>query len=160
MTARDAGAGTFTGRHMLVLMVVFFGVVIAVNLTLAVLASRTWSGLEVANSYVASQNYNEEIAAARRQDGLGWTSGLAVGGDGLVLSLSDGAGRPVAGAEVSADLRRPVHEREDTRTRFVWTHGGEYRADTPAPGAWRVEIEARAPGGRRYRQLFRITVGG
>ncbi|TGV41583.1 cytochrome oxidase, partial [bacterium M00.F.Ca.ET.168.01.1.1] len=35
----------FTGRHMLVIILAFFGVVIAVNLTMATLASTSWTGL-------------------------------------------------------------------------------------------------------------------
>ena len=40
----------FTGYHMLAIMVAFFGVVIAVNLTMATFASRSWTGLVVENS--------------------------------------------------------------------------------------------------------------
>ncbi|HLA02420.1 MAG TPA: FixH family protein, partial [Aestuariivirga sp.] len=44
---------TFTGWHMAAITISFFAVIIAVNLTLAVFASSSWSGLVVANSYVA-----------------------------------------------------------------------------------------------------------
>ena len=43
---------TFTGWHMAVITISFFAVIIAVNLTLAVFASTSWTGLVVANSYV------------------------------------------------------------------------------------------------------------
>ena len=48
----------FTGRHMLAAMLGFFGVVIAVNVVMATLAAKTFSGTVVDNSYVASQQRN------------------------------------------------------------------------------------------------------
>ena len=57
----------FTGRHMLAVVCTFFGVVIAVNVVMAIAATGTFPGLVVANSYVASQGYNELLAAARAQ---------------------------------------------------------------------------------------------
>ena len=59
-----------TGRHVLIGFVGAFSVIIGVNLVLAWSAVRTFPGLEVKNSYVASQEFNERKAA---QEGLGWT---------------------------------------------------------------------------------------
>jgi len=50
--------GRFTGWHMTFILVSFFAVVIAVNLTMAHFASSTFGGLVVENSYVASQKYD------------------------------------------------------------------------------------------------------
>ena len=153
--------GGFTGRHMLMVMVAFFGVVITANLTMAFFASTSWSGLEVPNSYVASQEYNDEIAIARKQAELGWKSTLALADGRLVLALSDSDGNPIAGAEIDGVMRRPVHENEDAAARFSWSHEGEYHADMPVlPGVWDVEITARTGADRLYRQIFRIEVKG
>ena len=54
-------------------MVAFFGVVIAVNLLMAHYAVSTFSGTVVDNSYVASQEFNGWLGAARAQRALGWT---------------------------------------------------------------------------------------
>ncbi|MFP5454579.1 MAG: FixH family protein, partial [Alphaproteobacteria bacterium] len=48
----------FTGRHMAASMVGFFTVVIAVNVTMATVASHSFGGTVVDNSYVASQRFN------------------------------------------------------------------------------------------------------
>ena len=66
----------FTGGHMLALVCGFFGVVIAVNLTMALFATGSWTGLVVKNSYVASQHFNEELmnAAARKMCSAGRVS--------------------------------------------------------------------------------------
>ncbi len=53
----------FTGRHAAAVFVGAFAVIIAVNVALAVSAVRTFPGLEVANSYVASQEFNARRAA-------------------------------------------------------------------------------------------------
>ena len=43
MNQRGKTSGEFTGRHMLVIMLAFFGVIIAVNLTMASFAGRVSS---------------------------------------------------------------------------------------------------------------------
>ena len=87
----------FTGRHMLVVVCAFFAVVIAANATMAYYASRSWTGLVVANSYVASQHYNEKLAAAQAQAAMGWSSELTYAQGELRLRITSRDGTPVAG---------------------------------------------------------------
>ena len=63
---------TFTGRHMAMIMVGFFGVIIAVNFTMARFATATFGGIVVENSYVASQEFNGWLEEAEKQRALGW----------------------------------------------------------------------------------------
>ena len=58
-----------TGRHVLLGMVGAFGVIITVNVVMAWQAVSTFPGLEVKNSYVASQTFDAERKA---QLALGW----------------------------------------------------------------------------------------
>ena len=51
-------ARTLTGWHAAAIFGSFFGVIITVNLALAYSAVHTFPGLEVKNSYVASQNFD------------------------------------------------------------------------------------------------------
>lgn len=62
----------FTGRHMTLVLLLFFGIVAAVNVAMARLAVSGFGGTVVDNSYVASQHYAEWAEAARAQDALGW----------------------------------------------------------------------------------------
>lgn len=88
----------FTGRHMLLIMVSFFGVVIAVNITLAVLANASWSGLVARNGYVASIDFAQDEAARRNAAARGWTVNLAAP-DGIVtLEAHDADGAPLPAA--------------------------------------------------------------
>ena len=53
MSSTGKAVRPFTGRHMAAIMVAFFGVVIAVNVYMARLATSTFTGVVVENSYVA-----------------------------------------------------------------------------------------------------------
>src|SRR5687768_10998939 len=74
-------SGPFTGRHMAAIICTFFGVVIAVNMLMAVLATRTFGGTVVDNSYVASQKFNGWLAQARAQQSLGWQESVRLDSD-------------------------------------------------------------------------------
>mgnify|MGYP003132251449 FL=1 len=95
MTTLTLKSRHFTGWHMLGVLVVFFGVTIIVNLTLAYFASNSWTGLVVKNSYVASQHFNEHLANERKQASLGWSDEFTYKNGILTLRLTDAAGTPV-----------------------------------------------------------------
>ena len=157
--SNDTPQKPFTGRHMLVIILAFFGVIIAVNMTLAVLASRSWTGLEVRNSYVASQDYNAKLAVADRQRARGWKSKLMHDGDTLTLTVTTSSGNAVRGAKIDAMLLRPVQQSDDRVVAFQETVPGIYRAMVPTQlGSWDVDVQVRAPGEEPYRQVFRILV--
>lgn len=134
----------FTGRHMLAVMIAFFGVVIAVNVVMATLAAKTFSGTVVDNSYVASQQFNRWLAEGRAQERLGWNARLAVGDDRHVqVALSDRTG-PIDGAEVHAIARHPLGRAQDLAFSFRASGAGVYVSDRPLPvGRWHVSFEMR-----------------
>lgn len=51
------GGAPWTGRRMLITMLLFFGVIIAVNMTMLYLALTNFTGLVVKNSYVAGLTF-------------------------------------------------------------------------------------------------------
>ena len=89
------GNREFTGWHMLAIMVAFFSVVIAVNLTMAFFARSSWTGFVVENTYVASQQFNEKAAEGRAQAALGWKPELAIAGGAVRYRLLDSIGNVV-----------------------------------------------------------------
>ncbi len=95
-----------TGRKVFAIVASAFGVIIAVNLLLAYKAVTTFPGLEVPNSYVASQTWDAERAA---QKALGWE--LAAEYDhaaqALELTFTDAAGRPAPLTALSVLVGRP-----------------------------------------------------
>ena len=157
--SQPARTREFTGTHMLLTILAFFGVVIGVNLVMATIATSSWTGLIVKNSYVASQQFNSKIEAARRQDAMGWTSALSADGKTLVLSLKDAAGRPLNGLSVSGKVYTPVAEAHDTQVTFRAAGSGEYKATASlTPGVWEAAIDAKSSSGKKYLQIFRFHI--
>jgi nitrogen fixation protein FixH len=143
-----------TGRDVLLVIGGGFAVVIAVNAVLAISAVRTFPGLEVKNSYVASQAFDAERAS---QDALGWTTSLDHRAGRLVLHIEDADG-PVEADIVSAVIGRTTHVADDVLPDFVWTGTGYAAPVDLAPGIWAMRLEARAEDGTRYRRRLEIRV--
>ncbi|TDQ61715.1 nitrogen fixation protein FixH [Maritalea mobilis] len=132
----------FTGKHMLMVIGLFFGTIITVNLIMAYFATTSWTGLVVKNSYVASQHYNEKLVANRAQDALGWTPTLAVEQGTLRYRLLDAKGAPVVAEQAEAKLMRPSHEREDHMVTLLPDANGDFVVDHELGfGAWDIELQ-------------------
>ncbi|WP_421927660.1 FixH family protein [Neoaquamicrobium sediminum] len=151
--------GGFTGLHMLAIMIAFFGVIIAVNVTMAVTASTSWTGLVVKNTYVASQEFNRKAQEGRAQAALGWAATLAVS-DGTVrftLADADGVMKPMQGG--TATFRRPVGDVEDTVVTLAAQPDGSINGPVAlAEGAWIVEVQAEAGLAHPYRDTRRLSI--
>lgn len=131
----------FTGLHMLLVVGLFFGTIITVNLIMAYHATRSWTGLVVKNSYVASQHFNEKLQADRVQDALGWTPTFTADQGQLRYRLLDAKGAPVVAKQADAKLMRPSHEREDHVVTLVPDANGDFvAAHELGYGAWDVEL--------------------
>lgn len=149
MASRDTAPREITGRHVLIGFVAAFGVIIAVNLLLAFSAVSTFPGLEVDNSYVASQEFDDRRDA---QEALGWTVDASHRAGILTLAITDDAGAPVEVAQLSAILGRATHVRDDTAPDFRYD-GTAYVAPVDlAPGNWNIRMEAVAGNGTEFRQ--------
>jgi len=147
-----------TGAHALAIVVAFFGVVIAVNVTMAALATGTFPGLIVENSYVASQNYNTWLKEARAQDERGWSADLDARDGDLKVSLTDRSGSPITGIDLSAIVGRASTDLQD-RVVSLAVEDGVWRAPgTLTPGLWMVELKARSGGKLLYRIRRAVTV--
>lgn len=144
-----------TGGKVLAIAVGAFATILTANLLLAFNAVRSFPGLEVDNSYVASQSFNEDLAA---QLGLGWEVSAAVEDGVLVLAFTDADGRPVDVASLDATLGRATHVRDDQRPEFSY-YAGTFTAPVDlAPGNWNIRLEATAPGGATFRQRVVLRV--
>lgn len=126
-------ARELTGRHVLAITLAAFGVIIAVNMVMAVKAVSTFPGLETPNSYVASQRFDRDRAA---QAALGWTVTPEYNGRELTLLVRDAQGNPARVRSLTATVGRPTHVREDQTPRFIYENGIFRAALTLAPGIW------------------------
>jgi len=153
----DAKGFRMTGPKVLAIMVTAFGTIIAVNLTLAYSAVSTFPGLEVQNSYIASQNFNEELSA---QQALGWDVSADVSGNELILKITGPDGSPAQVATLDALLGAATHVRDDQRPEFVFLDGA-FRAPVDiAPGNWNIRLRATAADGTLFQQRVVLHVDG
>ncbi|MEE4153102.1 MAG: FixH family protein [Erythrobacter sp.] len=143
-------AKPFTGRHMLAIFVIGFGIVAAVNFYMASLAVGGFHGIVVENSYVASQKFNSWLEEARKEQALGWEVGAARTGDGHVILETSVVPE---GAILSAELRRPLGDREFMHLDFApMPEAGRYRSTVEiAEGRWTVRLTI-AHAGQVFRQ--------
>ncbi|RWD66805.1 FixH family protein [Mesorhizobium sp.] len=164
MSAEMPKPREFTGKHMLVSILAFFAVVIGVNVTMATLAQTSWTGLVVENTYVASQQFNEEAKKGRAQAALGWTGKLTVASGEVRYSLVDSQGKPVPLRGVKVLFRHPAYEAEDEALTLAAVAGSAGSADafavrhTPRNGVWIVEIDADAGLASPFRDVRRVMI--
>ncbi|MEM9277075.1 MAG: FixH family protein [Pseudomonadota bacterium] len=148
----------FTGKHMLLSMVCFFGVIITVNFTMAYLATGTWTGLVVKNSYVASQQFNAELKQAKVQSEAGFISELEYSNGTLAFTLKNRDGQRLKLETISAEIGRPAFEQADRKLVFSPVAGDTYEiAVNLAPGIWALKIEGKDQG-FSYRRDARLYV--
>ena len=127
----------FNGRHMTAILLAFFGVVVGVNFVMATFATRTFGGVVVENSYVASQKYNGWLEAARAQERLGWKARAGLGADRRVaVEVS------LPGAIVTGYAEHPLGREADVPLEF--TGAERFRSQNPLPaGRWTVHVLVR-----------------
>lgn len=148
----------FTGTHMLATMIVFFGVIVAVNFTMATLASRSWTGLVVKNSYVASQQFNQHLEQARQQEKLAWSSSVTYEDGVLEFILRDEDGGLLQPDRIRVLLGRPAFEQQDRRLDVVATDENKNVARIELnDGIWKLQFDAIA-NDASYRRDIRLLV--
>ena len=143
-------AKELTGRHVLIITLAAFGVIISVNLVMAFLAVGSFPGLEVKNSYVASQEFDRDRLA---QENLGWMAKASYYGTEIVIAIVDSQGAHPILRDFTATIGRPTHKRSDVTPQFDPAGGGIYRASLVLePGVWNIHVQATAPDGTPFRQ--------
>ncbi|CUW43022.1 cytochrome cbb3 oxidase maturation protein CcoH [Brucella vulpis] len=159
MSTNSKTSGTFTGWHMLGIMFMFFGVIIAVNLLMAYNAVHSWSGLVVQNSYVASQEFNNKAKTGKEQAALNWQSTPAYENGVFTWQLADHDGKAVAMMGGTVDFKRPVGDAHDTKVTLTVRESGILTAPLElGEGAWIMEVNADAGLEDPYRHIIRVLV--
>jgi nitrogen fixation protein FixH len=165
MSAKTKAGFVLTGRKVLVIVVAFFGVIIAVNATMSVLAVETLSGTEVSSAYSASLAYQHEIEAAQRQNDRHWNVSAAAkrdaaGNVSISIDARDAAGAPINGLQMNVSLQRPVDKRFDRDAVLAERAPGAYAVQLAdiAAGQWDLVIEADADGSAMFRSRSRIVL--
>ncbi|WP_232492815.1 FixH family protein [Novosphingobium kaempferiae] len=176
-TRKPFSGQNFTGGHMTAILVAGFGVVVAVNVTMATLASTTFGGIVVENSYVASQDFNRWLDEAAREKALGWRLDARRGKEGRVVvdlgiapsilrqaqderngdnslpmkpAQAEPVEAPAARATLIATARHPLGRLPDVALTFRH-EGTRWISTQPLPaGRWILRFEVEAQG-RHWR---------
>lgn len=161
MSATPTKTGEFTGRHMLLLAFAFFGVIIAVNVFMAVLSSTSWTGLVVENSYVASQEFETKRLAHEAQQAAGWQTDFRHDGGVAMLSVLDAAGKHVDLGTVNLLVNRPVGGHDDQKLVLARQPDGTYSAPLALEsGVWDAHVDAPQTEKGSFELHERFSVAG
>lgn len=143
-----------TGWHVFGAFALAFGIIISVNMTLAVQAVRTFPGLEVKNSYVASQSFDEE---RRAQVALNWDVAATLRANELRLEITqDGA--PVEAQIQSAVFGRATSVVHDQMPEFFFDGDAYVAIVEGGTGNWNLRLRATAADGTPFQQRIIVQV--
>jgi nitrogen fixation protein FixH len=148
-----------TGRHVFAICAGAFGVIIAVNVLLAVKAVSTFPGLEVKSSYIAGQDFDDRKEA---QIALGWQvdSHWDPATREILLTFTGPDGALVRVEELRVLVGRPTEAQEDRFPTFRRVASGYAAAADLSPGRWMLKVEAVALDGTRFEQRRDLMVKG
>jgi nitrogen fixation protein FixH len=147
--AMARGTTSLRGHWIPWLFVAGFAIVIAVNATLIVYATDTYSGLVVEHPYKKGLAYNQTKAQLDAQARLGWRYDVAVTpmGDHIAIELRwiDATQAALDGLALEGSLQRPVENLPPLQIAFEPVGGGRYRSliALPKRGAWDLHFSAR-----------------
>lgn len=154
-----------TGRFVLVCLIVFFGLIIAMNLVMMKLAIETLPGTEVDSPYAASLAYGNEIEAARAQATRGWfvvahVARDADGGASVRVEAKDREGKPLTDVVFTSRLERPADRRLDQPVELAAIGGAAYRGRVAqlAAGQWSLVLEGARNGERVFLSRNRVIL--
>lgn len=150
--AASSTRGQITGWHVLIGVVLFFAIVIAVDVVFMVQAYRSFSGQVASNPYEAGLAFNRTLAQREREAALGWSAQVeALDGKAVLVRLSDKSGRPLERLSLTGALERPATETGRQTLDFKPLGDGRYRAPARLDGAW--DLRAVARDGRNSFEL-------
>lgn len=134
------------GWHVLAMLLVFFGVVFAVNFTFIAVATRTHPGEEVSRAYARGLDFNDTLERRHRQASLGWNARFNLVEGVLLVEVRDPAGEPVRGLDLAGAMTHPTTTARDCPLEFLDRGDGVYAAVLPCreAGQWRVRAENRS----------------
>ena len=152
------------GRHIVFLLTLFFGTIIAINVVFIVESIETFRGEDEQNPYLQGIDYNDTLARRAEQAALGWTATLAAerdasGGVDVTVTVRDKTGAPVDGVALQGELRHPADSERDQALALRSIGQGVYRSATVkgvAPGVWDVIVRADKPKSAPFEASRRL----
>lgn len=155
--------GPLTGRHVLIMLLAMFGIVILVNGIFTYFALSSHPGVVANDSYTKGLRFNTTLADAAAQRRRGWRSKVTFTPDtprsGLLeLRIVGANGAGINGLALDATLRRPAASDHDLKIGLAGSSDGRYQArlDLPLGGNWDVTFTGIRDGRRVFRLEYRL----
>lgn len=148
-----------TGRHVLLMLLAFFGVMFVVNIIFAYLAVTSFTGEDVPKSYQQGVEYNKTIQARQAQQTLNWAvyanSYKADDQDTtIVVKILDETSQPVPDLSVTGIMRHPTDKAFDRNVELQSYEDGLYRANIDlTDGTWTLVATAKV----KDRAVYKFT---
>ena len=143
------------GSHVFLITVSAFAIIIGVNFTMAFKAVSTFPGLEVKNSYVASQSFEARRAA---QTALGWNVDASVSDGILSIAFTDAETKVVAPETVSVLLGRTTSSADDQRPELAFNDISFTAPVDTSKGLWTLRINATAGDGTTFEKRLTLSI--
>lgn len=151
------------GRHVLLALLGFFGIMFLVNGVFLYYAVGTFNGFETREAYKTGLTYNARIASDSAQTARGWqpVARYESAGRQLVVEVRNAQGHLVAGLTVSGEIRRPVTDRQDRPVKLQEVAPGRYAVPVALnAGQWVFSAQMAEAGSSAiaYRLKQRLWV--
>ena len=163
--AKGKAKMTITGRHVLLAMIAFFGVIFIANAIFIYLALDSYTGLDTKSAYEKGRNFNAELAEAKAQAARGWQVNINLdpASDGthrVTMVPKDSDGNSISGLVVMAHFKRPTQANLDKTAELIEHKHGTYDAQVnlTAKGQWILELTAKRDNQQVYKSRNRIVV--
>jgi nitrogen fixation protein FixH len=141
------------------LAIAFFGVIIGVNVWLAVVSAISWTGMVVTDPYVAGQQFETNRIAHEAQQAAGWTPTFTYEAGVARLVIVDGQNRPVELGTVTLLVNRPVGGHDDKKVTLERADNGDYTANVDVPaGYWEALVTAPDTAKGPFTTIARFRV--
>ena len=131
------------GRFVALCFVLFFGVIVVVNIIFLYMALSTQPGVVAKNTYEKGLAYDELIDKAKSQPDI--KQDVSYDGKVLRWSLVDEGGEALIDAIVNVKIIRPVQNGYDFELKLEHSGGGIYEAELPLPlkGLWEARLSSK-----------------
>jgi len=158
MSTTTSERGGLTGKHVLLILLGFFGVMSAVNAVFVYMAISTKPGEAPGASYEAGLRYNQTLAEAKSQSDLGWHHKAEPRGQGLRVAVTDAGGAPVTGLAISGNIERPASSEKSHGLSFKEIDAGIYETDLKhaETGKWILAFKAEKSRAGTEPAVYRV----
>lgn len=140
------------GRHVLMIAIGAFAVIITANMTMLFAATGSFPGLVVKNSYVAGVGWNDRTAD---QQALGWTPQVSYHSGNVAIMLTDAQGVAVDAGVLQVTIGRPATDVVDSSHTLSGATNHHVPMELP-PGKWIIRI--RADGDQPFHTVASLYV--